>query len=64
MIKFYDVKLRKTVMLEPGMVERVTYERVTKAGKKSVRYAFRGKTSDGRNLTKFVSKVDYDAHKK
>ncbi|MEI6327216.1 MAG: hypothetical protein WCO78_03810 [Candidatus Roizmanbacteria bacterium] len=63
MIKFYDVKLRKAVMLEPAMVERVTYERVTKDGKKQVRYALRGKTPDGRNLTKFVSKPDYDAHK-
>ena len=63
MIKFYDVKLRKEVMLEPAKVEKVTYERETKDGKKQVRYALRGKTTDGRNLTRFVSKEDYDKMK-
>ncbi len=28
--------------------------------KGSTRYALKGKTADGRNLTKFVSKTDYD----
>lgn len=63
MIKFYDVKLRKEVMLDPTKVEKVTYERETKDGKKQVRYALRGKTTDGRNLTRFVSKEDYDKMK-
>jgi hypothetical protein len=63
MIKFYDVKLRKEVMLDPAKVEKVTYERETKDGKKQVRYALRGKTTDGRNLTRFVSKEDYDKMK-
>ncbi|MEI7652822.1 MAG: hypothetical protein WCJ70_00900 [bacterium] len=63
MIKFYDVKLRKEVMLDEKNVEKTTYERVTKDGKKQVRYAMRGKTTDGRNLTRFVSKVDYDKMK-
>ncbi len=50
---FYDVKLRKKV--ETEVSEKVVY------GKKGrERYAFRGKTSDGRNLTKFVSKADWE----
>ena len=51
---FYDVKLRKTVTAE--VVDKKVYH-----GKGGDRYALRGKTSDGRNLTKFVSKADYDA---
>lgn len=50
---FYDVKERKSV--EATVVEKVVYG---KAG--SERYAFKGKTEDGRNLTKFVSKADWD----
>ena len=46
---FFDVKLRKKVDAE--VTEKVTYGKGTR-----IRYAFRGKTSDGRNLTKFVSK--------
>jgi hypothetical protein len=60
MIKFYDVKLRKDVMVEPSKVKKVTYERVSKDGKKQVRYAFKATTADGRNLTTFVSKENYD----
>jgi len=59
-IKFYDVKLRKAVMIEEGHVKKVEYKRETKDGKTQVRYALRATTSDGRNLTKFVSKADYD----
>ncbi|MCK5148339.1 hypothetical protein KAR48_16400 [bacterium] len=51
---FYDVKLRKKV--EAEVVEKVTYG---EPGKE--RYALRGKTDDGRNLTKFVKKADWDA---
>ena len=50
---FYDVKERKSV--EADVVEKVVYG---KPG--SERYAFKGKTADGRNLTKFVSKADWD----
>ncbi len=46
--EFYDVKARKKV--KATVTEKVTYG---KGGRK--RYAFRAKTSDGRNLTKFVS---------
>lgn len=62
-VKFYDVKLRKEVHLEESAVKKVEYKRETKAGKTQVRYALRGKTTDGRNLTKFVSKADYDKMK-
>lgn len=50
---FYDVKLRKKV--EAEVTEKVVY-----GEKGKERYALRAKTSDGRNLTKFVSKADYD----
>jgi len=53
-MQFYDVKKRMKV--EADVVDRVEYQvnGVT-------RYAVKGKTEDGRNLTKFVSKVDYDS---
>jgi len=47
--KFYDVKLKKSV--EAEVIEKVAY------GK---RYAFKGKTSDDRNLTAFVNKETFD----
>ena len=50
---FYDVKLRKKVNAE--VTEKVKYG---KEGRE--RYAFRAKTPDGRNLTKFVSKQNWD----
>ena len=53
--KFYDVKLRTSV--ETEVTEKVTY---TKG--KAVRYALRGTTEDGRNLTVFASKADFDKH--
>ena len=50
---FYDVKLRTKV--DATVTEKVKYP--------NNRYALRGKTDDGRNLTKFVSKADYEAAK-
>jgi len=50
---FYDVKERQKV--ETEVTEKVVY-----GEKGKERYAFKGKTSDGRNLTKFVSKADWD----
>lgn len=50
---FYDVKLRKKV--EAQVTEKVVY-----GEKGKERYALKAKTSDGRNLTKFVSKADFD----
>ncbi len=51
---FYDVKLRKKV--EVDVTEKVVYG---EPGKE--RYALKAKTDDGRNLTKFVSKANYDS---
>jgi hypothetical protein len=53
---FYDVKLRKKV--EAEVVEKVTFGDPGK-----LRYALKGKTPDGRNLTKFVSKENWDKAK-
>ena len=50
---FYDMKLKQKV--EADIVEKVIYG---EEGRK--RYAVRGKTDDGRALTKFVSKDDWD----
>jgi len=47
---FYDVKTRKKVQAD--VTEKVKYD--------NNRYALRGKTADGRNLTKFVKKADWD----
>jgi len=56
-IEFYDVKLREKVAIDKGSVRKVTFE--TKNGQ--IRYGLRAKTEDGRNLTKFVSKADWEA---
>ena len=53
---FYDVKNRASVEIDESNIKRTSYE-----GKNGqVRYAIRAKTEDGRNLTKFVSKADWD----
>lgn len=54
--EFYDVKERKKVKAD--VTEKVVYGE----GKRT-RYALKGKTSDGRNLTKFVSEADYKTAK-
>lgn len=58
-IEFYDVKIRKKVKIDEKDVVKTTF--TTKKGQ--VRYGLRGKTSDGRNLTKFVSKSDWEKMK-
>jgi len=55
-VEFYDVKLKKKVQVEEKDVRKTTFN--TKNGQ--VRYGLRAKTSDGRNLTKFISKPDWD----
>lgn len=50
--EFYDVKAKAKV--KATVTEKVFFE-------KNNRYAFKAKTEDGRNLTRFVSKADYDA---
>jgi hypothetical protein len=55
-MKFYDVKTRQTV--ETEVTEKKEYQ-----SRGQVRYAVRGKTSDSRALTRFVSKDVYDSIK-
>jgi hypothetical protein len=55
-ISFYDVKIRKKVEVDDRNVVKVTFK--TKNGQ--IRYGLRAKTSDGRNLTKFVSKSEWE----
>lgn len=55
-VEFYDVKLKKKVSLPESQVKKVTF----KTSKGQTRYGLRGKTTDGRNLTKFISKADWD----
>ncbi len=58
-VEFYDVKTRKKVSIDDKDVLKTTFE--TKNGQ--TRYGVRGKTSDGRWLTKFVSKADWEKSK-
>lgn len=53
-VEFYDVKTRKKISIEDANITKVKMQ--TKAG---ARYAIKGKTSDGRFLTKFVSEADW-----
>jgi len=55
-IEFYDVKTRSKVSIEITSVSKTTF--TTKNGQE--RYGLRAKTGDGRSLTKFVSKADWD----
>ena len=54
---FYDVKEKKKV-------EREVEEAVVYGDSNRPRYAFKAKTSDGRNLTAFVNKETFNAFKK
>ena len=60
-VEFYNVKKKKKVSIDESSIEKVTYERETKAGKKQIRYAFKAKDDDGTSLTKFCSEADYNA---
>lgn len=55
-VEFYDVKTRNKVKVDDKDVTKTKF--TTKNGQ--VRYGLRGKTEDGRNLTKFVSQKDWD----
>ena len=59
-IEFYNVKKRKKVSIDESKIEKVEYKKETSKGTQ-VRYAFKAVDDDGTNLTKFCSKVDYDA---
>lgn len=58
-VKFYDVKERETVEVSEQDISKTKYERRLKDGSTQTRYAFRAKRN-GRNLTKFCSKSDWD----
>ena len=62
-ITFFDVKERKKVKVDEGEIKKTKYERKLKDGRIQVRYAFRSKTKDGRSLTKFCTKTDWDKTK-
>jgi len=59
-VMFYDVKNREKVEVPENMVKKTTYERQLKNVGTQVRYALRGELGDGRKVTKFVSKDDWD----
>ena len=59
-IVFYNVKKRKKVDINESDIKKVEYKRETSKGTQ-VRYAFRAQDDDGTNLTKFVSKADYES---
>jgi len=54
--EFYDVKAKAKITAK--VTEKVTFGKGEK-----VRYALKGRTDDGRSLTRFVSKKDFDAAK-
>ncbi len=54
--EFYDVKAKAKVQAD--VLAKVTY-----GEKGNERYAFKGKTADGRNLTTFVSKAEWEKAK-
>jgi hypothetical protein len=58
-IQFYDVKSKQKVGIPVKDIKKITYERKTKDGKTVVRYALKAEYN-GTNLTKFVSKADWD----
>ena len=55
--QFYDVKMKKKVQAE--VTKAVTFGKGTR-----IRYAFKAETKDGRPLTSFVKKADWDKFKK
>ena len=55
-IEFYDVKTRQKVSVDESKVKKVTYQ---PKGTGGPRYGLRAEY-EGRSLTKFVSKAEYD----
>lgn len=56
-VEFYDIKLREKVQIPDDKVTKIKITQ--KSGQ--VRFAFRAFTEDGRKLTRFCSKADWDA---
>jgi hypothetical protein len=54
-VEFYDVKTKKKVSIDEKNITKVTF----KSDSGRVTYGIRGEY-DGRKLTKFVSKADWD----
>lgn len=61
MIEFYNVKLKKKVQIDPSKVSGRAYEKISKDGKLTIRYSLRATDEDGTKLSKFCTKLDYDA---
>lgn len=55
-VEFYDVKIRQKVNIDDANISKV----LINTKNNQVRYAIKGKTDDGRKLTKFVSKADWE----
>lgn len=55
-IEFYDVKTGEKVALELSYVRKVKVRTIT-----GVRYGLRGKTPDGRMLTKYINQDEWEA---
>lgn len=58
-VEFYNVKKKDKVQIAAAKIEKVTYERETKNGKRTS-YALKAVDDDGVKLTKFVKKEVYD----
>lgn len=58
-ITFYDVKTRAKVQVPVTACKRIKITKTNKDGTLQIRYALKG-SYEGRTVTKFVSKVDYD----
>ena len=54
MIEFYNVKKKKKVSVDESSVTKQSYEKTTKTGKQSIRYALKAVDEDGTKLTKFL----------
>lgn len=61
MIEFYNVKKKEKVLIPEEKVSKKTYEKITKAGKLSIRYSLKSVDDDGTKLTKFCTKADFDS---
>ncbi|MCX7688224.1 MAG: hypothetical protein N2045_09660 [Fimbriimonadales bacterium] len=57
-MRFYSVKDRKMVEVPDSKVKALRYERMTRSGKKRVRYALQAEYA-GRKLYKFVDEATY-----
>lgn len=58
-MEFFNVKKRAKVKIADANCEKVIYKRKTSNGIQE-RYAVRATDSDGINVTKFITKKDFD----